>query len=161
MSRSAAKFRVTLERGDRILTEGVIDKNARWAFTHGYCSELSYALYERIGGAIVQIRPLWFYDRPESEWPTIHAGVVVGEAVDVLVKGTERRDISLDALDGAVMLDIEGRHRHADWMHRWRIPGSNAFIAGVVDLDEGLRIEECRAHTFVDPILEQSGLVLP
>jgi hypothetical protein len=51
------RFRVGLKTVDRILIEGVIDKNARYVFTHGYCSELAHALHERTDGLVVRWSP--------------------------------------------------------------------------------------------------------
>jgi hypothetical protein len=48
VKRTCKTFVVGLLDGDRVLTEGVIDANARYVFLHGYCEALAVALVVRL-----------------------------------------------------------------------------------------------------------------
>lgn len=146
------KFRVPLKQGDRVLTEGVIDKHARFAFLHGYCAELAYALHERVGGLVIQIVPA--IPVPGFADKTLHAGVVLG--VDHLGELTEVTGLRAEDIEVATVLDIEGLHPMKAWAKRWVQPGTQATIAGQIDLNDRMlrKVEECRARSFVDAVLD-------
>jgi hypothetical protein len=144
-------FRVHLARGDRVLTEGIIDKNACYVFRHGYCAELAYAVHERTGGLLAQVEA-------DGIAGTRHAGVVLGEAAKRFAKQETEQVIPPNLLHDCTVVDIEGLHEWDAWFERWVGPGMRLSLAAAGDLDEPHRMDECRARTFVEPVLALAGV---
>jgi len=129
VSRSGAPVAISLKDGEYVLTEGVIDDQARHVFSHGYCAELALALHRRTGWPIVSAG-VW--DDHNRLIPGAHFGVLVP--------------------DGRV-LDIEGASEIYSWAGRWGVDGAFRELspAQLPGCEEGLL--ECRAAAFVEPVL--------
>lgn len=130
---SPAKFAIGLDDGEHCLTEGLVDKEACWAFTHGYCAELALAIHNHTGWPIVSAG---HWDDDNTFAPGAHFGVF--------------------APDGRV-LDIEGLTEIIRWAGRWGVDAAFGEMSPAAlrdylpDIDEELLIS--RAATFVKPIL--------
>jgi hypothetical protein len=126
-------YTVGLNDADRLLTEGVIDDNARYVFTRGYCAELALALHDRTGWPIVA-----------AGWWRDDGGLAPGTHVGVLMPGRG-------------VVGIEGATGVHSWAGRWRIDGAfeeisvAALLEDLIDIDEAM--SDSRAATFVEPVL--------
>lgn len=136
-SHSGAPVPISLKDGEHLVTEGVIDDQARHVFTHGYCAELALALHRSTGWPIVSAGQ-WDDDRDDDDDDDGH--FIPGAHFGVLVP------------DGR-MLDIEGASEIYSWAGRWGVDGAFREVspAQLPDCEEGLL--ECHAGAFVEPVL--------
>jgi hypothetical protein len=137
------KFRVSDPRGDRVLTEGVVDKSARFVFKHGFCLQLAVAVSERTG------------------WPIISAGLADPTEADYVNDRAAHTGVLTP--DGRV-LDIDGAHDRERWIARFGPDAISQVTQDVGGVEEESRLrlrafgfpdamEESRARTFVDAVL--------
>lgn len=146
------KFRIPLKTGDRVLTEGVIDKNARHFFTHGPCQDLAVALGERTGWPIITVDHDQLLDDCTDAF---RRGEMNYRQARRLLGGSPDHHSGVLTPDGRV-LDIEGLHDRAAWVERWSLPGARVKVEETSDeLPDWFLagMERSRARTFVDAVL--------